>query len=87
LSSIVTATDLFNFNEKHYHLAKKGEEQIIPTGITERIIMEVQKMEEMIEKHASKVKSIEDEKTRLLAIISRKEERLLAVILEKDTVI
>jgi hypothetical protein len=44
-------------------------------------------MEEMIEKHASKMKSIEDEKTRLLGIISRKEERLLAVILDKDTVI
>lgn len=44
-------------------------------------------MEELIEKHASKVKSIEDEKIRLLGIISRKEERFLSVILEKDTII
>lgn len=53
----------------------------------QKAIIEIQRMQETIEKNASKIKAVEEEKSRLLGIISRKEERLLSVILEKDTII
>lgn len=51
------------------------------------IVEEIEKLQDGFKKLNAKLKHVEEEKTRLLAIVSRKDDRFISVITEKDEII
>lgn len=82
----MTLTDIFS-----HHKSKKDQPDVLsitsPEELGNRLIKEIQRLQESYEHSAKRMKSVDDEKNKLLSILDRKEERYIGVITEKDTII
>jgi hypothetical protein len=86
MQSVLTLSNLFGFNQQHLQ-APQHANLDSPDMLLKTVVQEIERLQDAFTKTTAKLKHAEEEKGRLLQIVTRKDDRFIAVITEKDIII